>query len=140
MLRRRVWVCGGAAMGAALLGLATVAWAQSEGPTALAEGDAEAGAEVYAAHCRGCHTVSIAPSLRGIADRPIASEPDFHGYSDALKAKAADAWTEQNLDAFLAAPSTFAPGTRMVVSLADAQARADVIAYIRSLPPPRAAR
>lgn len=102
-----------------------------------AEGDAEAGAEIYAAQCRGCHTVSIAPTLRGVADRPIAGVAAFGGYSPALKAKSAQTWTVANLDAFLAAPAAFAPGTRMVMSVADPQARADLIAYIRSLPPPR---
>lgn len=124
----------GAVAGAGLLGVGAAAWAQAE---SLPPGDEEAGAELYAAQCKGCHTVSIAPSLRGIADRPIASEAEFHGYSDALKAKAADAWTTANLDAFLKSPPTFAPGTRMVMSVSDAQARADIIAYIRSLPPRR---
>lgn len=104
---------------------------------ALLTGDEEAGAEIYAAQCRGCHTVSIAPTLRGVADRPIASVTGFGGYSDAMKAKAGQTWTVANLDAFLTAPAAFAPGTRMVMSVADPQARADVIAYIRALPPPR---
>jgi Cytochrome c2 len=102
--------------------------------------DEEAGAEIYAAQCRGCHTVSIAPTLRGVADRRIASVADFGGYSEALKAKGDQVWTAENLDAFLAAPQDFAPGTRMVLAVPDAQARADVVAYIRLLPPPRAAR
>jgi len=101
------------------------------------DGDPDAGAEIYAAQCKGCHTVSIAPTLRGVADRPVASVADFGGYSPALKAKAGETWTAANLEAFLAAPTTFAPGTRMVTVVADPQARADVIAYIRALPPPR---
>ena len=124
----------GAVASAALLGVAAAAWAQAE---ALPPGDEEAGAELYAAQCKGCHTVSIAPSLRGIADRPIASELEFHGYSDALKAKTSERWTVANLDAFLKSPPTFAPGTRMVMSAPDPQARADIIAYIRSLPAKR---
>lgn len=107
---------------------------------AAVAGDAEAGGEVYAAQCKGCHTVSIAPTLRGVAERPIASVADFGGYSPALKAKAGESWTPRNLDAFLAAPGAFAPGTRMVLSIPDPQVRADVIAYLRTLPPPRAER
>ena len=137
MMRRRLWMRGGGVLGAALLGLATTAWAQTEGAGPLPEGDADAGAELYAAQCRACHGGSIAPSLRGVADRPIASEPEFGGYSDALKARAGDTWNVPNLDAFLRAPSAFAPGARMAMSLADPQARADVIAYVRSLPPKR---
>lgn len=106
----------------------------------LPEGDIEAGAETYAAQCKGCHTVSIAPTLRGVADRPIASVAAFGGYSDGLKARSGETWTAANLNAFLTAPATFAPGTRMVMTLADPQARADVVAYIRSLPPPREGR
>lgn len=123
-----------AALAVAVFAAASAVWAQ----TPLA-GDEEAGAEIYAAQCRGCHTVSIAPTLRGVADRPIASVADFGGYSAALKAKAGEAWTANNLEAFLTAPASFAPGTRMVMAVPDAQARADVIAYIRSLPPPRPA-
>jgi cytochrome c len=42
-------------------------------------------------------------------------------------------WGEQNLDQFLAAPGTFLPGTTMTVSLPQAQDRADLIAYLRTL-------
>lgn len=122
-----------AAAGVLLLGAAG-GWAEAE---TLPAGDEEAGAELYAAQCKGCHTVSIAPSLRGIADRPLASEPEFHGYSEALKSRAAETWTLANLDAFLKSPPAFAPGTRMVMSVPDDKARADIIAYIRSLPAKR---
>lgn len=104
--------------------------------TALA-GDAEAGAELYSAECRGCHAVSIAPTLRGVIGRPIASVAAFTGYSEGLKAKNGETWSEANLDTFLTAPSAFAPGTLMVKAIADPQQRADVIAYIATLPPPR---
>lgn len=127
----RAWLTAVTAMAGAMVAAAGSA------QQAQITGDEEAGAELYATQCRGCHTVSIAPTLRGIADRPVASVAGFGGYSDALKAKAGQAWTPENLDAFLAAPATFAPGTRMVMSVTDPQARADVIAYIRSLPPPR---
>lgn len=124
------------AAGVVLTGAVGLAVASAQEPPV---GDEEAGAELYAAQCRGCHTVSIAPTLRGVADRPIASVADFGGYSPALKAKSGETWTAKNLHAFLAAPAAFAPGTRMVMAVPDPQARADVIAYIRSLPPPRPA-
>ena len=87
--------------------------------------------------CKGCHGVSIAPTLRGVVGRPIASVATFAGYSDGLKAKRAMSWTEANLDAFLTAPGTFAPGTLMTQTIPDAQVRADLIAYLALLPPPR---
>lgn len=121
---------------AALAAIAASAGAQVAPAPTLA-GDAEAGAELYSAECRGCHAVSIAPTLRGIIGRPIASVAAFTGYSDGLKSKSGETWSEANLDTFLTAPSVFAPGTLMVKALPDAQQRADVIAYIATLPPPR---
>jgi cytochrome c len=76
-------------------------------------------------------------TLRGIIGRPIASVAAFGGYSDALRSKQSMTWTEQNLDAFLTSPSTFAPGTLMTQVLPEAQRRADIIAYLATLPPPR---
>jgi len=113
--------------------------AAQESPAAQAAltGDAEAGAEIYGTECRGCHAVSIAPTLRGLIGRPIASANGFNGYSDGLKSRSGDTWTEANVDAFLAAPGAFAPGTPMAKTIADPQQRADIIAYIASLPPPR---
>jgi cytochrome c len=100
-------------------------------------GDPEAGAETYTTVCKGCHGVSIAPTLRGVIGRPIAGVTTFAGYSDALKAKSSMTWTEANLDAFLTAPATFAPGTLMTQTIPEAQRRADLIAYLATLPPPR---
>lgn len=99
--------------------------------------DPEAGAETYDTVCKGCHGVSIAPTLRGVVGRPIASVASFAGYSDALKAKRSMTWTEANLDTFLTAPGTFAPGTLMTQAVTDAQQRADLIAFLAMLPPPR---
>jgi cytochrome c len=99
--------------------------------------DEEAGAEVYSSVCKGCHGVSIAPTLRGIINRPIASVQTFGGYSAALKGKQGETWTEANLNAFLTAPTQFAPGTLMTQTIPEAQRRADLIAYLATLPPPR---
>ncbi len=131
-----IWKSGLAAL--VLAALASTAIAQPQDVTINGlTGDADAGAEIYATDCRGCHAVSIAPTLRGVLNRPIASNSAFVGYSDALKAKSAETWTEASLDAFLTAPQTFAPGALMVKSTPDAQQRADLIAYLASLPPPR---
>ena len=131
-----IWKSGLAAL--VLAALASASFAQP--PEVTLNGltaDADAGADIYATDCRGCHAVSIAPTLRGVLNRPIASNSAFAGYSAALKAKSADTWTEANLDAFLSAPQTFAPGTLMAKAVPDAQQRADLIAYLASLPPPR---
>ncbi len=102
-----------------------------------AEPDLKAGAQMYKAVCGGCHGVSIAPSLRGLIDRPIASEASFPGYSDALKAKQGESWTIENLNLFLKDPQAFAAGTLMVQAITDDQERANMIAFLKTLPPPR---
>lgn len=103
----------------------------------LPAGDADAGAQTYEAVCQGCHSVSIAPTLRGVVGRPIASVASFTGYSEGLSAKQGATWTKQNLDAFLSDPAGFAPGTLMVQTIPDAQQRANMIAFLEMLPPPR---
>jgi cytochrome c len=105
--------------------------------TAAADGDPDAGAELYNSVCKGCHGVSIAPTLRGVIGRRIASVESFTAYTDALKAKRDLTWTAELLDQFLQAPTQFAPGTLMTQVVPDPQVRADVIAYLATLPPPR---
>jgi cytochrome c len=75
--------------------------------------------------------------LRGLIGRPVASVAGFGGYSDALKARSGQTWSAASVDIFLTAPQEFAPGTLMVKAISDPQQRADIIAYIASLPPPR---
>jgi cytochrome c len=101
----------------------------SVGPAAAADG-----AKVFNLQCRTCHAVksSVAgPSVHGVAGRKIAGLPDF-AYSAALKAKSG-VWTDAALDAYLAAPSKFAPGGRMITALASRADRAAVIAYMKTL-------
>jgi cytochrome c len=64
-------------------------------------------------------------------DRPIASDGDF-AYSDALKGKSSETWTYEDLNAFLAKPKDYAPGTKMsFAGVRKVGARADLIAYLR---------
>lgn len=128
-----------------MLRLLITCWAVSSGAAAYAQevssasvaGDQAAGEEIFSAECRVCHGGLIAPNLRGVAGRPIASIDTFGGYSEALKARRNEMWTDENLAIFLASPSAFAPGTGMIKNLPDEQSRADVIAFLKSLPPPR---
>lgn len=70
--------------------------------------------------CAGCHggpgqhrSGMIAPTLDGMFDRPIGSANGYD-FSDSLKSIGADHhWNTDNLDAFLRAPKSFAPGTKM---------------------------
>lgn len=105
-------------------------------PAVVAAGDEDAGHDVFMSECRICHLGGIAPSLKGVVGRHVAAEPSFTGYTEALKAKGGQVWTEAALDAFLASPSDFAPGTRMMKTVPDAKTRADIIAYLKSLSAP----
>ena len=103
-----------------------------------AAGDAERGEQQFEATCAECHgAAATAPTLRGIINRPIASVADFYGYSEGLKAKKNLTWTKENLNAYLKSPPDFAPGNIMYRDYPDAQLRADVIAFLETLPPPR---
>ena len=109
----------------------------------LARADPERGKNV-AKKCVACHTVNrggkkkLGPNLWGVVGAKQAAREGFK-YSRAF-AGLDGAWGYAELDAFLASPKTYAPGTRMgfpgVKKPAD---RADLIAYLRTLadtPPP----
>jgi cytochrome c2 len=95
---------------------------------------AQDGAQLFAMQCAVCHKPAssvMAPSLARVAGAKIAGRSDF-AYSPALKARAGT-WTDANLDAFLKAPTRFAPGTRMAVAASPAEARAAIIGYLHTL-------
>lgn len=88
------------------------------------------------AACSACHSLEkgvtmVGPSLHGVYGRKKASVAGYD-YSTALKAKGG-AWTAADLDAFLKAPSGYAPGTKMAFGgLADPAQRASVIAFLKT--------
>ena len=97
-------------------------------------GDPDAG-EVVFRRCVACHRIgagamnAVGPVLNGIVGRPAGSYPDY-AYSDANK-NSGIVWSEKALAAYLPAPTTFVPGTKMPVALPDAKDVADVIAYLK---------
>lgn len=104
----------------------------------LAAADAGAGEKVFG-KCKTCHKIDGAngtgPHLNGVVDRPKASIAGF-GYSDALLAMAADAWSPENLNAFLTNPKGYMPGTKMnFAGLAKVEDRANLIAYLAGTAP-----
>lgn len=85
--------------------------------------------------CRSCHegtgTAPLAPSLSRIVGRPVAAAAGY-AYSPALAALGGT-WTEERLDAFLADPSGYAPGSRMDQGrLADASERRALIEFLKN--------
>jgi cytochrome c len=102
--------------------------------TAVAPAIAATGPEVFNDKCGDCHTVDppsgTAPALKGVVGRKVASLPDFQ-YSDALKAKGGT-WDEASLDAFIANPKAYAPGTQMTAGAADPADRKAIIDYLKS--------
>jgi cytochrome c len=91
--------------------------------------------------CQSCHNFGEGepnkqgPVLYDVVMRPEGSVPDF-AYSEALLAHnaAGDVWSYENLDAFLAKPSDYAPGTKMnFAGVRTAEERADILAYLQTL-------
>jgi cytochrome c2 len=87
--------------------------------------------------CTGCHVIDngeehgFGPDLFHIVNRKVASAPGFN-YSPALSSLGGR-WTSERLDAFLANPQGFAPGTKMrFPGVPDAESRAKLIRYLSS--------
>ena len=105
--------------------------------TLLASASAERGAQV-AKQCLACHNFEegqgpkVGPDLYNIVGRKIASVSGFN-YSSALKSKNGT-WDFNALNAWLAKPTAYAPGTAMTFAgLSNDKQRADVIAYLDTL-------
>jgi cytochrome c len=115
----------------------TTLWLATSSTLAFADGDPARGKTVFS-QCGGCHATTlqnkIGPHLAGVFGRGAETAAGFH-YSKAM-AGLGTVWNEQTLDVFLTAPNKMFPGTSMPVSLRNAQDRADVIAYLKALPPP----
>ena len=104
----------------------------------LAAGDAAAGKQAFTTTCGACHSTDpgvnkIGPSLAGIVGSKSGAVPGYN-FSPALKA-ANITWDEQELDKFLMNPSADIHGTKMVVSVPDAEHRQNIIAYLKTLKP-----
>jgi len=101
---------------------------------APAGGDAASGQQLYEARCGGCHSVDdhrVGPAHRGVFGRKAGLQAGF-AYSAALK-QSAVVWDEKTLDAWLAEPEKLIPGQGMNVQVGDAKARADIVAFLRTL-------
>ena len=105
--------------------------------TSFAAGDANRGAKVFQ-QCSACHSVRpgehlTGPSLAHVWGHKAGTAKDFLRYSDTLK-NSGVTWDEKTLDKWLTNPERFIPGNNMTFpGVKDANARQDVIAYLRAL-------
>ena len=125
---------GGTVAAAVVVAVSIAALTQPR-PSAAASttlrGDASRGKTLYQA-CAACHSIDdndVGPKHRGVVGRHAGSVADY-AYSAALK-KSELTWDEATLDRWLSNPSALVPGTKMFFKVDDAQARADVIAYLK---------
>jgi hypothetical protein len=109
-----------------------------------------AGKAVFRAQCALCHSAepndnggAQGPSLHGLVGRTAGTASGF-SYTQALKDSRLS-WNAATLERFLASPTTVVPGTMMVIPVASAADRANLVAYFSALkdgtfkeaPPPR---
>jgi cytochrome c len=122
-------------IGAVLSTVVALAISSSPG---IAAGDAAAGERDFRTTCAACHSTEpgvnkIGPSLHGIVGSKSGAVPGYN-FSPALKA-ADITWDETTLDKFIQNPGADVHGTKMVLSVPNAQTRQDIIAYLETLKP-----
>ena len=106
-------------------------------PASHAAGDPKRGADTFAQECAVCHSVQegrnkMGPSLFAVVGRKAGSIEDFV-YSAAMK-QSTFTWSPDKIDAYIAHPQQLVPGDKMKYDgLANAQDRADLIAYLNTL-------
>lgn len=103
--------------------------------TLLATADPEKG-KVLFLQCRACHSLEaggankVGPNLHGFLGRKAGQAPGF-SYSEAV-AQSGIVWSAETLDQWLARPSDFLPGNRMVfVGIRKPEDRANLIRYLQ---------
>jgi cytochrome c len=127
---RRIWLC--------------FALLFAPNGSAFADGNAAKGKTAYA-KCAVCHQIGpgaktlVGPELNGIVGRQAAVVTDYALYSPGLKRLGAEGfiWSQENLDKWIAEPKAIIPDSPMSLSfqgIADAQERADIIAYLKAVP------
>ena len=125
-----------------LYGLTAVALMALSGP-ALAEGDATKGKAAFA-KCGICHQVGpgaktlVGPELNGIVGRKAASVADYP-YSPGMKKLGEEGftWTDEHIDKWIADPKAMIADSPMALAfpgIPDAAERADIIAYLKTVP------
>ncbi|MDB5718733.1 MAG: cytochrome c family protein [Sphingomonas bacterium] len=100
----------------------------------LASADPAQGEQVFK-KCAACHNAdkgganALGPNLWGVLGEGVGTGHGFP-FTDALKGKGGT-WNWTNMDAWLASPKKFAPGTKMTFAgLSKPEDRANVIAFL----------
>ena len=112
----------------------------------LASADPVKGEAVFK-KCAACHVAAaggangIGPNLWGVMGEPVGKGAGGYAFSAALAGKGGN-WDWKAMDAWLASPRAFAPGTKMTFAgLGSPEDRANVIVYLNkgsNLPIPAA--
>jgi len=101
--------------------------------SAMAQGNPEAGSDVFFKRCIACHAFACnktGPKLQGLFGRTAGTLSDYPKFTDAMKGSGI-VWDAEKLNQFLADPSAAVPGTAMWVGkVEDAQARRDLVAFL----------
>lgn len=104
----------------------------------LASADLAAGQKAMK-KCTACHSLEKGakhkngPNLWDVVNRGVGAAEGF-AYSKALQGMSSESWSYDNLDAFLAKPKDWAPGTKMsFAGLKKPEQRAALIAFLRTL-------
>lgn len=118
--------------GLAALSLIQASWAQAAD---CASTTVEKGASLFANECSVCHSVKkemtgmMGANLHGVVGRTSGTLPGF-SYSKAMKDKAVS-WKAESLQAFIAQPQAFVPGTYMpYMGMAAAMDREAVVCFL----------
>jgi cytochrome c len=101
----------------------------------LAAADPDKG-KVLFLQCRACHSLElngankVGPNLHGVFGRKAGLAPGF-AYSEVVSGSAI-VWSAETLNEWLARPSDFLPGNRMVfVGIRKPEDRVNLIAYLK---------
>ena len=101
----------------------------------IATADVQRGQTLFL-QCRACHSLAegeahkVGPNLYGMFGRQAGEAAGF-AYSDVVIGSGV-VWTPESLDEWLARPSEFLPGNRMVfVGIKKPEDRAHLIAYVQ---------
>jgi cytochrome c len=105
-------------------------------PVASQTAPAPAGQALFKSRCQICHSPvangpsAVGPVLAGVVGRK-AGATKFN-YSPALKTSKL-VWSKDLIDKYLAGPTKLVPGTKMVISVSDANQRKQITDYLATL-------